>query len=381
MKELIFTDNGIISSEGRLTVEQALKIGKMSELKERNIENIVIGVRSEKNSSVLASAFSAGASENGINVFYIGEACLPELLYCSDILDKNCLAVYISSVFEPSFIFYKNGVSLEIDIRKIFDDFSDKKGLIEDFSKLKTLYFLNLRKLCAGLENTKVRINSPSERIRKLCGSVFCNYSGEPDITFHIDEKAEKVTAFTDKDGYISSEKLLAIVLNEKMNLIEERDIIIPVEFSGIAEKIALRKRKNIVRKKHFKLDYFTDKILLIVEILKVIQKSKCNMTELLKEIPDFAELERYLPIESEMAFNYLCKEYNLNKNYKMENRKGLIFTNELGKISIKPVSSGKGVVLLAESYAMETASELCNFYENKLNAFVKSSKNIKKQA
>lgn len=126
-------------------------------------------------------------------------------------------------------------------------------------------------------------------------------------------------------------------------------------------------------------MDFYSDKILLIVEILKIIQNRRCRLTDLLKEIPDYAELERYLPINSEKALNYLCNEYNLNKNYNRDNSKGITLANELGKISVKPVRSGKGIVLFAESYAMEAASELCNFYENKLNSFVKSNKNAEK--
>lgn len=376
MKELIFTDNGIISSEGTLTAADAMRLGKLSDIKEKGIKNIVIGVRSEKISSVLASAFSSGAAENGINVFYIGEASLPELLYCSDKIDKNSLAVYISSVFDPAFSFYKNGMTFEVDLERVSDIISDKFGLNENFSKLKILYSLHMKKIVNDLENMKIRINSPSGRIRALCDDIFCSYSGEPDITFHIDEKSEKVTAFTDKNGYISCEKLLAIVLNDRINKSKESDIKIPMDFPGIAEKIAFKRGKNIVREKDKRLDFYTDKFLLIVEILKIIQEKNCNMTELLKEIPDYAELERYLPIDGEKAFKYLCNEYNLNKNYSKYNKKGILFANELGKISIKPVSSGKGVVLFAESYAMETASELCNFYEDKLYSFVKRSKN-----
>ncbi len=377
MKELVFTDNGIISSEGILTAAEALTLGKLSDIRENDIENIVIGVRSEKISSVLANAFSAGASENGINVFYIGEACLPELFYCSDKIDKNSLAVYISSVFEPAFSFYLKGESIEMDIRKFNYEISDKQGLNVEFSKLKMLYPMHLKKISKGLENMNVRINSPSDRIRNICKDIFRDCSEGPDITFHIDEKAEKVTAFTDKDGYVPCEKLLAIALNDRINSNEESDIIIPIDFPRIAEKIAFKKGKNIVRSNNCSLDFYTDKILLIVEILKIIQNHKCSLTELLKEIPDYAELERYLPINSEKALNCLSKEYNLNKNYNKDNKKGLTLANELGKISVKPVRSGKGIVLFAESYAMEAASELCNFYENKLNSFVKNNKNI----
>lgn len=377
MKELILTDNGITSSDGKLTAEQALTLGRLYDL--NKYENIVIAVRSEKNSSLLASAFSAGASEKGINVFYIGEASLPELLYCSDIIDKNCLAVYISSVFEPVFSFYQNGEAVEIDIRRYNDEISDKQGLNVNFSKLKMLYSLNLKKVCKGLKNINVRINSPSERIRNICKDIFSNYSGDTDITFHIDEKAEKVTAFTDKDGYIPCEKLLAIALNDRIIKLDEENIKIPYNFPRIAEKIALKQGKKLERNDSFKLDFYSDKILLIVEILKIIQNRRCSLTELLKEIPDYAELERYLPINSEKALNCLCNEYNLNKNYNRDNSKGITLANELGKISVKPVRSGKGIVLFAESYAMEAASELCNFYENKLNSFVKSNKNVEK--
>ncbi len=376
MKKLILTDNGITSSKGIMTAEQALMIGKLSEFKKMNIENIVIGVRSEGLSSVLSSAFSAGASENGINVFYIGEACLPELLYCSDIIDENCLAVYIRSVFEPYFTFYINRKPVEIDIIRADNEISEKQGVNIDFSKLKMLYSMNLKKKCAGIENMNVKINSPSERIRNICSDIFRDYSKETEITFHIDEKAEKVTAFTDTDGYISCEKLLAVVLNEGIKNNEESDIMIPVDFPGIAEKIAYKNGKNIIRSNKCRMDFFTDKILLIVEILKIIQKYQCDIKELLRQIPDYAELERYLPIDSEKALNYLYKEYDLNNN--QDSIKGITLANELGKISVKPVRSGKGIILFAESYAMEAASELCNFYENKLNTFVKNSKNIK---
>ena len=42
----------------------------------------------------------------------------------------------------------------------------------------------------------------------------------------------------------------------------------------------------------------------------------------------------------------------------------GITINDDLGKISVTPIRSGKGIMLHAESKAMETAAELCDFYE-----------------
>lgn len=382
---LYFSDEGILSSDGNITADDAAHIGRAASVLSGGI---VVGIKASPRSEMLAMSFCAAALECGADIFFAGDISLPELFFMSKQAVGDCTVVYISSVFYPLFRFFRRGGGelspaeeklLEEDLFK-----NDTKrgciGKFSDISSLRCLYVSHLKNIARFgdvVSSYSVVINSPSERIRTLCSEVIPRFEGGETLAFHLNEDGVKVTAFTESTGYIQCGKLLMLALKyrlEEIDNIEGKTFKIPFKFPGFAEKIAAEYGVKIERSDTAELDFYNDKIILIVEILKIIQKTGQKMNILCGDLPEYAELDRYIPIEKESCeerIKSLCSEYKNGKNYDPDKNfsGGVTINDGLGKISVTPIRSGKGIMLHAESVKMESAAELCNFYENILRS------------
>lgn len=378
---LYFSDEGILSSGGNITADDAARLGRAAPFLSGGI---VVGIKASPRTEMLAMSFCAAVLECGADIFFAGDISLPELFFMSKQAVGDCAVVYISSVFYPSFRFFRRGGGeLSFAEEKLFEENllkNDAKrgrvGKFSDISSLRCLYVSHLK----GLANFgdgdfpySVVINSPSERIRTLCSEVIPRFEGSEALAFHLNEGGVKVTAFTESTGYIQCGKLLMLALKYRLEELKNSDgkiFKIPTEFPNFAENIAAGYGVKIERSDTAELDFYNDKIILVVEILKIIQKTGQKMGVLCAGLPEYAELDRYVPIEKESCeerIKSLCSEYKNGKNYDLykDFSGGVTISDGLGKISVTPIRSGKGIMLHAESRKMEAAAELCNFYEN----------------
>ena len=89
------------------------------------------------------------------------------------------------------------------------------------------------------------------------------------------------------------------------------------------------------------------------------------------KELADIAA--RYQEIIDGLGLTISLKEEfkTIEKNFKEKagENEGTAEEEEGRRVIIRPIRSGKGVVLIAESFESETASELCDFYEKKIRS------------
>lgn len=378
---LYFSDEGILSSGRKITANDAARLGRAASFLSGGI---VVGIKASPYSEMMAMSFCAAALESGADIFFSGDISLPELFFMSKQAVGDCVVVYISSVFYPSFRFFRRGgVELSPAEEKRLEDklfkneeISGRVGKFSDISSLRCLYVSHIKGL-TNFGNGKfpysVVINSPSERIRTLCSEVLPRFEGGEALAFHLNEDGVKVTAFTESTGYIQCGKLLMLALKYRFEDLKNSDVKIfriPAKFPSFAEKIAAEYGVKTERSETAELDFYNDKIILIVEILKIIQKTGQKLDALCGSLPEYAELDRYVPIEKESCeerIKSLCSEYKNGKNYDQDKdfSSGVTISDGLGKISVTPIRSGKGIMLHAESEKMEAAAELCNFYEN----------------
>lgn len=375
---LYFSDEGILSSGGNITADDAARLGRAASFFSGSI---VVGIKASPKSEALALAFCAAALESGADIFFAGDISLPELFFMSKQAAAYCSVVYISSVFYPSFRFFRRGGGElshgeeKLLEEKIYQNETKigRIGKFSDISSLRCLYISHLKNIARFGDRKfpySVVINSPSARIRELCGEVIPRFEGAETLAFHLNEDGVKVTAFTDSTGYIQCGKLLMLALKHRLEAFDGKTFDIPMRFPGFAEKIAAEYSIKLERSQTAELDFYNDKIILIVEILKIIQKTGQKLDVLCGALPEYAELDRYVPIEKESCedrIKSLCGEYKNGKNYALDKdfSGGVTISDGLGKISVTPIRSGKGIMLHAESGKMEAAAELCNFYEN----------------
>ena len=380
---LYFSDEGILSSGGNITADDAACIGRAAS---GLSGSIVVGIKASPRAEMLAMAFCSAALESGADIFFAGDISLPELFFMSKQAVGDCAVVYISSVFYPSFRFFRRGggdlslVEENLLTEKLSHNDIDigRTGRFSDISSLRCLYSSRLKGLAQfdGGFPYSVVINSPSERIRSLCNEVIPRSDGGETLAFHLNEDGVKVTAFTESTGYIQCGKLLMLALKHRLEAFKAFENIngkvfkLPTRFPGFAERIAAEYGVKLERSETEELDFYNNKIILIVEILKIIQKTGQRLDDLCRTLPEYAELDRYVPVERESCeerIQKLCSQYKNGKNYVLDKdfSGGIAINDGLGKIFITPIHSGKGIMLHAESREMEAASELCDFYEN----------------
>lgn len=380
---LYFSDEGILSSGGNITADDAARIGRAaSELS----GSVVVGIKASPRAEMLTMAFCSAVLESGADIFFAGDISLPELFFMSKQAVGDCIVVYISSVFYPSFRFFRRGGGeLSLTEERLLTERLSRNdidigrtGRFSDISSLRCLYSSRLKGLAQfdGGFPYSVVINSPSERIRSLCNEVIPRSDGGETLAFHLNEDGVKVTAFTESTGYIQCGKLLMLALKQRLEAFKAFEDIngkvfkLPTRFPGFAERIAAEYGVKLERSETEELDFYNDKIILIVEILKIIQKTGHRLDDLCRSLPEYAELDRYVPVERESCeerIKKLCSQYKNGKNYTLDKdfSGGIAINDGLGKIFITPIHSGKGIMLHAESREMEAASELCDFYEN----------------
>ena len=381
---LYFSDEGILSSGGKITANDAARLGRAASFLSGGI---VVGIKASPYSEMLAMSFCAAALESGADIFFSGDISLPELFFMSKQAVGDCVVVYISSVFYPSFRFFRRGggelspAEEKLLEEKLFknEEKSGRVGKFSDISSLRCLYASHMKGLANfgdGRFPYSVVINSPSERIRTLCSEVLPQFDGGETLAFHLNEDGVKVTAFTESTGYIQCGKLLMLALKYRLEAFKTFEDIngkifkLPMRFPGFAERIAGEYEVKLERSDTAELDFYNDKIILIVEILKIIQKTGRRLDDLCRSLPEYAELDRYVPVEKESCeerIKNFCSQYKNGKNYALDKdfSGGIAINDGLGKIFITPIHSGKGIMLHAESREMEAASELCDFYEN----------------
>ena len=80
-----------------------------------------------------------------------------------------------------------------------------------------------------------------------------------------------------------------------------------------------------------------------------------------MENLPHFATVSRFVGKEdADRIFSLLCPE-------KAGRTEGIAKSENGERVIIKPMKSGRGFTLIAESFRTETASELCDFYEKRI--------------
>ena len=95
--------------------------------------------------------------------------------------------------------------------------------------------------------------------------------------------------------------------------------------------------------------------------IIRYLEDSGVSLSEAMENLPSFATVSRFVGKEdAEKIFALLCPE-------RKGRNEGVAKSEGGERVIIKPLKSGRGFTLIAESFRTETASELCDFYEKRI--------------
>ncbi|MCM1579015.1 MAG: hypothetical protein NC078_09490 [Ruminococcus sp.] len=349
-------------------------------------ERIFIAHSGEKGANALARAFGAGCAEAGQDAVFGGE--------CSAWAAANAVKVlgcamgcHVHTEITPLFrLFAADGLCLDAaaEDRITAQILSPKQkelpyshyGVISEFSGTRELYVSSLRKRPGGsVKGVYADVYSSSaavteEALRALKGK---NDPGGERIAFHIGADGGRLSAYSDSTGYVFREKLLMLCCRELFERGED------AAFCGRPprwlEKMAAGYGRKVIscgrsvcsgcgkpseecrqaRRLASSQSFTEDGIALMLETLEVLRRRGESLKDAIASLPAAAVISRYIPADrpSELL-RRLCGTGHTE---------GVLSDSERGLVTVRPVRTGKGLMLGVESFAIETAAELCDFY------------------
>lgn len=368
------------------TAAEAAVIGRACAANITAGERIFIAHSGEKGANALARSFAAGCAESGREAVFGGECSVWAAANAVKALGCG-LGCHVHTEITPVFrIFASDGLSLDAaaEDRITAEIYSPKQrdipyshyGGIREFSGTSELYVSALRerlKGCAKGIYADVYSSSPSvteEALRALSGKN--DPSGER-IAFHIGADGGRLSAYSDSTGYIFREKLLMLCCRGLFEKGEDAAFCgrPPKWLCKMAEKYGRQviscgrsvctgcgqpsEECKRARKLAASQGFTGDGIALMLETLEVLRQRGESLKEAVASLPPAAIINRYIPADRpSKLLERLCS---------VKNGDGVLSDTERGLVTVRPVRTGKGLMLGVESFAMETAAELCDFY------------------
>ncbi len=208
------------------------------------------------------------------------------------------------------------------------------------------------------LEGEGVSVRSSGKQVAGMMKDTFARLGCRPSLERSIQISADgtALSFYTPQTGYVFMDHLRAICcLGEFMRgadvAVEESS---PWALTALARQYGRRVLRYSpagegdegAKKLAEEQPFLRDGMMMAVYLLSFLKEHEVSLEEALRLIPDFYTVRRFVAVPPAGSHQYRDKQ---------------------GQVTVKPVKSGKGVWVLAESEKAETAMELCDLYEDKL--------------
>lgn len=354
---------------------------------------ILVGCSGTKAAKALALAFCSGVMAAGKEVWFLDEVTEPELCYCIRISGGGAGCFIEAGISAKLRFFSSDGLPLTRREERLVENGINRGefrrsgfmrfGNILECFEIRELYRSRLQKLLPRkLSGIRAVVKSPCSRITDTCEEMLKainDNSGDP-IIFHISGSGTKISAFTEETGYVFYEKLVLICCKERFA--KGLDAVLPSDFPTAAEHLAEKYGRKILRysicsdnsdkearKAAAENSFVRDGAALMLELLGIISATGKTLKELCAELPEFASVNRFISLKGRgrqiSLLRELCSEQQASSD-------GIVINDKRGRVMIRPVKTGQGVMMHVESCSIEAASELCDFYQDALNILSK---------
>ncbi len=343
------------------TVETALKAGASVTV----VGNRIAIGYSHENAESLAIASVAGAVSQGASVWLAGQCALSQLIAIAKFTDCNILLWVKGERVMQIRPFRAGGLALtEQQSHRIWQALeANACERITEFGKLH-----HAKNLLALWEDTcqklipepefEIHVSCANAQLRTIAQKLFSGGTGQR-ITLSLSEDGTKISAFSSESGMIRWEQLLLISL---FSFQEQGEVLVlPEDFHPVAEDFAAQHGAKILRLSSINLSpnmlnlyqkqaVCTDGIKLFAHVLQVLSKEKKTLAQIAKLLPEICTVQHELPTS--------LTRQSIEK---------LQRSNPDTKISIIMPPQSKFVRLRVHADSVETAAELCGFWEKKL--------------
>lgn len=348
-----------------------------------------IGIAYKDNpaSKSLAMAVASGVTSAGGEVWFFGAASAPALEYCTARSGLSAGCWVEAGITAKIRLCSGDGLPLTRSEEKIIEGgvnrseykragFS-KFGEIRDAAAITRLYAAMIENAAPKkLSKIKAVLNTSGTAVNDLCSGILNrinNKNGEA-VVFHIGSDGKGVSAYTDETGYVFEEKLLLLACMRRFAM--GYDIALPYDFPKAADKLAKKFGSKVLRYSGCPSDptdsearrlaaetpFVRDGAALMMAVLEVLESRGMTLAEAVSELPDMALSTRFVAIDKQPV--RLLRSIFAGGTATAD---GVEINDRKGRVLIRPVKTEKGVLMKVESYSMEAASELCDFYQDLL--------------
>ncbi|MBQ8827019.1 MAG: NTP transferase domain-containing protein [Oscillospiraceae bacterium] len=388
-RRLVLDDDGIAGEANiAVTPQTAVMAGSAcASLGKR----IVLGYKGDNSAFAMAMAFSSGASAAGSEVWLLGEVTEPELAGCVRICGGSAGCFIDAGVSVKIKFFSSDGLPVSRKEERLIESglnggacrkaSPSAFGAIRHSGGIRDIYLSRLlKKRPPFLNGVKVIINTPSGRTAELCGRLLDginDHNGSP-VVFHISGDGTKISAYTDETGYVPQEKL--VLIGCLAEFAEKRDVSLPFSFTQAADVLAEKYGCSVLRYMHCsngsdrearKLaaenGFMSDGIKLMLKVVGFLSRNGISLKEACALLPDFATVSRYIAVDSPRARSMeLLRKLDGGK---AAGGDGIVINSGRGRVIVRPVKTGRGIMMFTESFDLEAASELCDAFQEKIKA------------
>lgn len=384
-KDVIIEEEGIVG-QTNVTITPALctKIGSaVASL--CDMSSIGVGYNNQAASKAMGYAVMSGIMAAGENAWSFGECTLSQFEFCMHKSQVD-FGIYIDCSYSTAIkVTQKSAMPMKRSLeRKLETGINkgeykkaalNKVGCIKNVESMSKLYSIELLKYCdASLDGIEVSIKTSSNQVKnqmeEALSTLGCDFS-EDGIIITISADGKQVS-MKDRNGIeLYHEKILAILCLSEF--LKGDSVSLPHTAPKIINKLAeihgqkvyrysdcpCNENEEFARKKAVAKPYLKDGLMMVVKLLSFMVAKKLDLKGLYDLIPDFSTSQRLVWVSTNPS-HILKKLSKVNS----EISEGIDICNNGETAYIKPIKSGKGIMIYTEAKLDANAVEIGDMFE-----------------
>lgn len=244
-----------------------------------------------------------------------------------------------------------------------------------DFTNCGLLYLQRLEGLLPqSLPGIRAEVSCPDRRLAEWGERLLSGRrgAGGTQVIFHLSGDGRRLSAYSEETGYLFHEKLVLLCCQDYFD--KKLTVSLPSLAPAMAEEMAAAYGGKVLRYGSCSSEspagdaarrlarqqpFPRDGLELMCRVLESLNRRGCSLKEAARSLPAFTSASRYVPVEGAPG-ELMSRVRNIGAS-----------AREGCRVVIRPVKTGKGLMVYAESFRpeAETASELCDFYEKLLRS------------
>ncbi len=384
-----FDDDGAVCDiSGFFTPSAAASLGMAAGTAMAKGGLAVVGYSGEKAAKPLADSFCAGLSAAGARVWQIGEALRSQTVFAMGKGEAELGVQVTAGISVRIEMFDKGGLKLtsvkerEIERRYSGGEFRHAApggyGEVCRMEGLRELYERRLAGMLPDkLRGIRVAVRTSDRLAAQAADRLFLprnDLAGE-EVIFHLNTESGGLTAYSEKSGYVFSEKL--IIAAQKENFENGAVAAVPYTFPDAIDAVAQSFGGKVARYLHSSEDgsdsvgreaaageenlFVRDPLELAVRISAMLSRERKPLFKLVRELPDFYAARRFV------AAGVPTRDILNGLDCAGASCEGEVCAEGGSRAVVRGIRNGGGLMIFAQAHKAETASALCDEIEQKI--------------